>query len=643
MSDETNLTRLDDERAARFESQFDAGEIEPRQEMRFVEPGKPFMGLRPGDWRHQADKFGRPPHDPVLPLGFDGDTYYFLTARGTVSNFNDNRAISKSKVKGLYGGVTRYLWWAYPSRSLQKKLDPNTHQPIKDGNNTVMEWVYKRNFDAEEVVDVLINACAQKGAWNIVDSVRGRGTWRDDNGKLIVHLGDTVWHGDKEVTPGEYGDHIYPNRPPLTRPSERVPDRPPRGVAAGDGDPAHELLDLIKSWRFVRQELDPMLLLGWLLRAQIGGWSDYRPTVFITGDKAVGKSTIQHLVKHYFGPGLIQSADTTAAGIYQHAGHATLPVAIDELEAESDSRRVMAVVRLARLSATGDAMLRGGSDHNPIDFKAQSCFLFSSINMPPLKPQDRSRMAILELQQIDEADRGRPPDLGPVSLYGQQLLRRTIQDCDSGHLQEVDAYWRRLLIEECGYDGRGASTFGTLMASAWAALYDDLPTATEAAYWAEKLHIDKMIELAGNTDNWQNCFSVLCEKQPNALSKCTYASVGALIETVYDICAGKNHDWTFDQVNRWLHTLGLAIKWPKRAAKTWVNARLFVSAAHPGLNKLYEDTDWQGVGGADGVWTGALRQMPSAWWETSTQRAGGTPKHGLLLSLADIWGDMRDE
>ena len=43
-------------------------------------------------------------------------------------------------------------------------------------------------------------------------------------------------------------------------------------------------------------------------------------------------------------------------------------------------------------------MHRGGQDHTAHEFTLASCFQFSSISIPPLEPQDRRRLGILELR-----------------------------------------------------------------------------------------------------------------------------------------------------------------------------------------------------------------------------------------------------
>ena len=86
------------------------------------------------------------------------------------------------------------------------------------------------------------------------------------------------------------------------------------------------------------------------------------------------------------------------SGASAHLADPAVAIAVDELESEADVRKQKAVLKLARLASSGAAMLRGGDRHKGVEFNARSAFLFSSINAPPLEPQDLSRMALLRLR-----------------------------------------------------------------------------------------------------------------------------------------------------------------------------------------------------------------------------------------------------
>ena len=185
-----------------------------------------------------------------------------------------------------------------------------------------------------------------------------------------------------------------------------------RGAEVDEGSTAGELLHaLFTCWRFARPMVDPMLLLGWNAAAVYGGALDYRPLVWLTGDKATGKSALQKGLGLMHGNGILQSPDATEAAVRQILGQQSLPVAIDEAEADEDNRKMLALVKLARLAATSQGnILKGGQDHQGHEFRATSCFLFSSILIPPIPPQDKSRLAVLEMEEIPAGAREPPLD-----------------------------------------------------------------------------------------------------------------------------------------------------------------------------------------------------------------------------------------
>src|SRR5690606_4474591 len=153
----------------------------------------------------------------------------------------------------------------------------------------------------------------------------------------------------------------------------------------------------------------------WIVMAMLAGAMPWRPTVFITGDKSTGKSTFQEVLQDVLDEMLVHAADTTAAGIYHHVGMDAVPVAIDELESEADTRKQKNIINLARVASSGALMLRGSSGGVGLSFQARSAFIFSSINRPPLEPQDLSRLCLLMLHKL-------PDDTTPITLDKARLM-----------------------------------------------------------------------------------------------------------------------------------------------------------------------------------------------------------------------------
>ncbi|MEQ9436045.1 hypothetical protein [Hyphomonas sp.] len=591
--------------------------------IRALKPGDELMGKPPcGGNPPREMGTGLPPHCPVRPLGRDGDVFYFLNAAGGLGELSPSSS-GKGHIDALFSGQWPYLVWAW-GRVKYIKGAPH----------------YQENYDAEKVRSALFDAATMKGSWNSVDMVRGRGAWIDPDGKLILHLGDHLLvNGHERAELGERDGFLYPGRPPVPGPSTAPQPAGPEG-------PGQRIMRLLNTWNWVRPDMDPHLLLGWICAAMVGGALPWRPTVFMIGDAATGKSTLQKAVGFLLGGALVQAVETTAAGIYQVLKNDCLPVAVDELEGQTDGRKVRSVIELARVANSGGRMLRGGQDHNGRQFDLRSPFLFSAINAPPLQSQDRSRMAILSLRELAKMEGGAPVDLSELAEIGRQLFRRIIDWWPRLHdLHQEIRHW---LIEEAGHDGRGADTFGTLVTFYHAAMSDEMPTDEELLSWCALLKSTALAEYESRTPNWKLCLRHLLQVRPDALRQSADKTVGALLQRFVE---GGSGDDVCDApwLRHKLAEVGLGLSGPKRGKVSAANSWLFVPNDHSSLAPLFDGVKWQAEGGAPGTWTEALRQSPK--WETVSPRGlhrqgngrvGMTPLRGTLLRLDGLFDAVGD-
>jgi hypothetical protein len=573
-------------------------------------PGHHRDGMRPGEWK--PDEYGLPPDCPVLPLGTDNGMFFFLDTIGQMRALKDSE-LSQAGINALFMGRHLYLYWAWPKKN-------------KDGDVT--------SWRPEKVRETLTGACARKGPWNSADRVRGRGTWRGRDGRLIIHCGDRLFSAAGEESLGELEGSVYPTRPPIARPW-------PVSLAGKPG-PALRLHPHFQTWQWVRPELDPVLLIGQIGVGMLGGALDWRPAGFILGDKATGKSSLQRDLKALQGAWLVQSADTTAAGIWQRLQFDCLPVAVDEFEAKADTRKQKAVIELARLSASGAPMMRGGDNHKGTEFQGRSSFLFSSINTPPLDPQDLSRMAILRLSRL-QPGKAKPviPD-DELAELGRKMLRRLM---DNWHRWPATfAAWREFLAG-CGHDGRGQDTFGTLMAVADLVIDHDAealgleigPNAENFERWRPLLEASTLWEYEDATENWRLCLSHLLSKRIEAWRGGTRHTVGEVIAEFWE--GFKNPDALgYTAARKLLEQTGLTITKPTTAEEHF---SLLVPNQHPLLHELFKDSKWQGELSA-GTWAGALRQAPPEIWREASARINAEKKKGIAFALKDIIASDED-
>lgn len=573
------------------------------------EPMLPRDGVAAGQWK--PGPLGLPVECPVVPLGVSGSVGYFLDPIGQLQVLAP--PYGKGHLLGLFCGDENYLSWAWP-RFCKKREDGT----CIDG------------FAAEKAAAALIAACAAKGPWQAVDRIRGRGAWTGRDGNVVLHRGTAVLMRGRAQPPGEFDGYVYPARVEISGPWP--------GVADDAANPARLLLPLFSSWQWARPEVDPTLLLGWIGAAFIGGALPWRPVAYITGDKATGKSTLQGIVKDLLGDYLIQAVDTTGAGIYQHVGLDSLAVAVDEIEGEADVRKAKTVLKLARIAASGGLMLRGGDRHNPVEFRARSCFVFSSINTPPLEPQDLSRMALLRLSRLPagQALPPLPPDVMPV--IGRCILRRMIEQWP--RFDETFRAFRGVLAD-AGMDGRGQDTFGVLLTCADMVEHDGwdeerlrkVSDTGDLVAWADLMHVDRMMEFEDAAENWRLCLSHLLGVRVDAWRNGMRPTVGQLI---YDLWQERDASLGVDAARKQLFGAGLGLVTRSGSRKDWW---LAVPNQSPLTRTLFDGSKWAGDVGA-GVWAGALRQSPrGAIHDVATARVGGDVMRCTLISLQGLYGD----
>ena len=306
------------------------------------------------------------PDLPVTPLGKFGDVCFYLDDLNQLVELRAEKH-SKLAIEGLFGRRAELLDVLWPRKSWDKRRE---------------EWVVT-GWRNEQASRALMGACAHKGVWSAMDRVRGAGAWAGPDGELVLHLGDKILvvpadGGEVELlVPGQVGELVYPTAPTARKPARR------RVAAAGCGDnPAATLLEILRSWHWRRPEIDPYLLLGWICAAMLGGALPWRVVAWITGGAGTGKSTLQGLIKHVFGPaGMLQTADGTAAGVRQVLKYASLPVGIDEAEADADIHR-----QFDRLGAVVGSII-GVNDHSVEAVERHHADFTAEVKPAEVKPE----------------------------------------------------------------------------------------------------------------------------------------------------------------------------------------------------------------------------------------------------------------
>jgi hypothetical protein len=546
--------------------------------------GKPLVTaageIPPGQWI--PDRNGLAPGCPVGVLGKEGGILHLTDSMGQLRSMPAEK-LSQKTVQELVGNRQLWLYWAFPRYNKDKQ---------------VVAW---RN---ELFVEMIAAAAHRRGLWSPVDRVRGLGMWCDPAGRLLFHAGDAVFRENKlddrftPDDPGELDGAFYPARPALPAPFSQI--------VTAKTNPAIDLFRNLQTWNWERPFIDPFLLMGAVAAAMFGGALAWRPTTFVVGDAGTGKSHLNRWLAGIFGRAMHTTKDATGPSIYRLAGFDSLPIAIDELEAnKDDNRRVMDVLKLARLAADGAKIYRTAQDGGVSEFTVHGSFFFSAINMPPLFTQDYSRMIVLELRQLSEgATRKSAPNVTNPQI-GPMLLRRLM---DEWHRFGAcfDAY--AAALAKGGHASRGQDTFGTALACAHLLLGEEALDALGLPYenldqWGEWLAPNKVPALASASSNWLQCVRTLMTSRVEVWREGHRKTVTAVLEALEQ---GGPDGLSIKEARTWLHQAGLGIADKWRAQLGYV---LAVPHSSDQVAALLKGSVFGGQGSV-GVWAGALRQAP---------------------------------
>lgn len=572
-------------------------------------------GYDPGRW-DGAPSSKLPPDCPVKPLGRDGEVYWFLDAMSQLNGVHRDKW-GKKILLDLFAGRQWYLEHHWPRwRAPGAKED----KPSLNG------------VEVDSVVACLINACAQIGAVEIDARVHGRGAWAlgapGTAQRLVWHAGDALYaiHDGrlKSAPPCAIKGIVYPGGAPILAPW-------PEEVTVDAAGPAAAILEDFRSWNYAKPLLDPVMLVGAIGCGLLGGALDWRPYGFLVGGAGTGKSTLQNYIRAVWDDAMIKGSNVTEASLRQFGMRDSLPISIDEFEAEKDNRKTEAVLGLARVAASGDDILRGGADHRASRFTIRSSFLFSAINAPPMNAADRSRMALVALRRVDPTKPRSAPVVRPN--VGRKILRLLMQQWPL--LPDTLTRWRDVLRAQA-FSDRAQMTYGTLLAIAELMLgevellahgldiRDPESIGAELAAYTEEAR-------EAQADNWAECVDLLLAAPIDAWKDGRRPTVGGVLD-----------DWEHDvlttaEANDRLRLVGLAVCERRDGSKIYRYLAVPNGVAL-GPAKILQDTKFR-----DGVWNGALRQAPDpvvmstgSWTIVRVNRVS-TRCQLLDLGGFDIW------
>lgn len=593
-------------------------------EVVFEEDGQKDLPVNPDDENDQEDdgtfrairmdwSTGLPKGCPVQPLGKSGDMFYYLDCLGQLQGLK-SKDHTKNILQGLFAGKMDFIFKAWPRFGNDKQ--------VKFG-----QWM------AEQATNQLMQCCGVKGIWNPSEKVRGRGAWKNKDGGLMLHFGFGILQDGQWFRPGLIDGMVYPAEEKLPKPPQ-----PTKEVVKVAARYAGDTLTTLQTWNWKRPVIDPVMALGWLAAGKLGGALDWRPLIWVTGGSNSGKSTLQELFKSYLNGGLIWVTDSTQAYIQQRLGHSSLPILLDEAEAEEDNRKLNAMVKLARQASSGGRIGRGGADHKAVDFTVQSSFMFSSILVPPLLPQDKSRIAMLQLQ-------------GFSTTTNFKIDHKFIQEAGNAATSRLIARWHRVpdfinlhkeALSKVGHTARGCDQYGALFGLADLMLNDE-PTPGLAKKWAEEINAVAMAEIDDDVPDQLQCLNHLLTTGAEYHKNGVNYNIAQVVEEAIEEYTGSDHD---SDANSFRILTGFGLRVYKHVDAKGTD-QLYLAVANGGaaLSKVYQNTQWAARSGAGGGWRQALVRLNGARAAKNPIHIGVTTRCtfiplGLVLSPSKM-GEFR--
>ncbi len=219
------------------------------------------------------------------------------------------------------------------------------------------------------------------------DRMRGRGAWREPDGRICYHNGKKV-EGDFSE------DRIY-----LRRTIKDIGLKTPKAGAAARESVFNAAVDLTFT-----SFADCIRTLSWSILAPFAGALPWRPAGLMTAATGTGKTTIVNsIIKPLAMPIICSGGESTSAGIRQRIGVDSCAVVVEEAEADTQKKRQNRdeTFSLMRQSTSDDSpdVLKGTIDGRGMRFTLRSMFFFVSISPEIDSEADESRIFRVNLSK----------------------------------------------------------------------------------------------------------------------------------------------------------------------------------------------------------------------------------------------------
>lgn len=552
---------------------------------------------------------------PLRPLGKTAGLFVFMTPGGEIEYVRAKDLSSRTVLAGLFDGDTSFLRTRFPDR----------RSPVQFGAEWAAEW--------------LMAACVAQGFFHAERQLRGPGAWRLQRGQgLLLHHGDAIEvrseHGSPVLLEAgtRHGDYIYVASRAEAKPAKQAATR--EDVAG--------LFNFLDRWRYGHGE-DPRVILGWLGCAYLAGALRWRPHIWLTGGTATGKSTLEGVIRDLLGSSALRASEPTKMAIAQLLAGAARPVLLDEFERDIDPQKQDAVVQLARLASTEDqaGMIRGSPEGRVRTYMIRACFYLSGIVPAPLQPQDRARIHVIDLRELDDPAAGDVAEVMSIAAtmpaLGPRLRARAIDGF--WRFQENERIFEAAILKVWKKGGRVVDQMGTLLSMSEMLLRDTAIGLDEACDLLRRFD-EVRDDILGRADEGesQNCLSHLM----TSAVRCEHVekTVGEIVCNVRENSGGDERLIPSTGDHRFLMRHGMRV-----LRIDGQGLGLAVARKHRGLSALFEGTHWSG-----GAWNAVLKRVAGSYVPTQPVRFSGEiercrvfPIELLPISPVTAGTDGRDD
>jgi hypothetical protein len=261
--------------------------------------------------------FRTPPDQvPYVPLGVRNDHIFLLDAGGHFQAIRC-RDLNRPRLISLFGAGEQAISRLYPRWT-------------RDRDTKAWKQDEAGRFDSDAAIVDLVRRCRGAGTFDPEKQLRGRGAWTDDEGRLVVHLGDRIVVAGRQTKLIALHGFGYLRAPAL-------PALPRMSVSSSHA-PGAWLVEQFGRCRWQHRRLAPLLMTGAVALAPLNGVLPIHPVLAIGGSVRWGAQEVLRMIGSVLGPFVAIAYEADEMRISEAVGWDSWAVLIDPSRGGSSAR-----------------------------------------------------------------------------------------------------------------------------------------------------------------------------------------------------------------------------------------------------------------------------------------------------------------